>query len=153
MPKYCRSYLAFVGPIVPFLNIFDLKSPIVRTLGMQHLKPLVVRVGEHGAGQDVEITPSYPGYLKQGCARQSSISLPASGCSQPTIDKLLFLPFPLTSASDTVLSARLRTLQCKKAVPPNCTVTLDTVLLSFASFTLCRSSRLLNQSVFQLDGM
>lgn len=31
---------------------------------MQHLKPLVVRVREHGAGQDVPVTPSDPGYLK-----------------------------------------------------------------------------------------
>lgn len=59
----------------------------------------------------------------------------------------------LTSASDTVLSAKLRTLQWRKAVPPSCTVTLDTVLLSFASFTLCSSSRLLNQRARQSDGM
>jgi hypothetical protein len=59
----------------------------------------------------------------------------------------------LTSASDTVLSAKLRTLQWRKAVPPSCTVTFDTVLLSFASFTLCNSSRLLNQRARQSDGM
>lgn len=59
----------------------------------------------------------------------------------------------LTSASDTVLSAKLRTLQWRKAVPPSCTVTLDTVLLSFASFTLCSSSRLLNQRARQSDGV
>lgn len=59
----------------------------------------------------------------------------------------------LTSASETVLSAKLRTLQWRKAVPPNCTVTLETVLLSFASLTLCSSSRLLNQRAFQSDGI
>lgn len=76
--NYYSQYLALVGPVVPFLNVLDLKGPIVRALRMQHLKPLVVRVREHRAGQDVEVTPSYPGYLKQE-ARRSSISLLALG--------------------------------------------------------------------------
>ena len=57
------DYLTLVGPVVSVLNVLDLKSPVVRALGMQNLKPLVVRVRERGAGQDVEVTPSYPGYL------------------------------------------------------------------------------------------
>ena len=137
------DYLTLVGPVVSVLNVLDLKSPVVRALGMQNLKPLVVRVRERGAGQDVEVTPSYPGYLWD----RWSILLASTGEGSRAKDG------GLTSASDTVLSAKFRTLQCRNAVPPSCTVTFETVLLSFASFTLCRSSRLLNHNAFQSAGM
>jgi len=59
-----KSYLTLVGPIVSLLDVFYLQSPVVGALGVQHLEPLVVCVGEHARSQYVPVSTPHPRYLE-----------------------------------------------------------------------------------------
>lgn len=55
-----RRHLAFVNSGIPGLGRLNFKSPLVRSLRVQTLEPLVVGVGHDADCQNMQITFPYP---------------------------------------------------------------------------------------------
>lgn len=58
-----RRHLALVRARVPGLGRSNPQRPLVAALGVQRLKPLVVRVRQDADGQDVQVALTDPGHL------------------------------------------------------------------------------------------
>lgn len=58
------THLTFVSAVVAFLHVFNLQIPVVTSLCVHNLEPLVVCVREDARCQDVPVSPPDPRHLR-----------------------------------------------------------------------------------------
>lgn len=58
------TYLTFISSVVSLLDKLDLKCPVIRSIGMEHVESFIVCVRCFSTGQNMPVSSSNPGYLK-----------------------------------------------------------------------------------------
>lgn len=56
-------HLTLVGAVVPALHVVYLQVPVVRSLCVMHLEPLVIGVGHGARAEDVPVSAANPRHL------------------------------------------------------------------------------------------